>query len=365
MPGPKARRVKLSPRLRKSLRALERLPTAPARAAKRARIALLAGEGQSNAEIARLIGMTDKTVRKWRTRIAAWKHLDALDDDRRSGRPASIPLAVRCEVVQLACQRVDDDKSPFRKIWTYGLLRACVAERTGWEMSETEIRRILRDEKIRPHRVRMWLHSPDPDFRRKVRAVCDLYCDPPKGATVLCIDEKTGMQALDRLHPTRPAARGRSARFEFEYVRHGTRTLIAAFNPRTGKVFAHCGRRRRAKNLLRFMEALAKQYPSGRVYVIWDNLNIHGGPRWEKFNRRHGGRFHFVYTPLHASWVNQIEIWFSILQRRILKHGSFSSAPELTAAVLGFVRHWNRHEAHPFRWTFRGRRWSVGRRRAA
>jgi DDE superfamily endonuclease len=112
------------------------------------------------------------------------------------------------------------------------------------------------------------------------------------------------------------------------------------------------------------MEALAKRYPTGRVYVVWDNLNIHHGERWKKFNRRHRGRFRFVHTPLHASWVNQVEIWFSILQRRVLKHGSFVSAAELTARVLGFVRHWNRHEAHPFRWTFRGRRWSVGQRAA-
>jgi len=365
VPGPKARRIRLSPRLREKLQRVERLPTALARTAKRARIVLLASRGHGNAQIARLVGMTEKTVRKWRGRIKDWKHVDALEDSHRSGRPPSIPLTIRCEVVKLACDRPDGDKTPFRRAWTLGTLRQCVARETGWELSETEIRRILRDEQLRPHRVRMWLHSPDPDFRRKVRAVCDLYCNPPKGATVLCIDEKTGMQALERLHPGRPAAKERDGRLEFEYVRHGTRTLIAAFNTRTGKVFAHCGRRRRAKNLLRFMEALAKQYPTGPVYVVWDNLNIHGGPRWKKFNEHHGGRFHFVFTPLHASWVNQIEIWFSILHRRVLKHSSFASAPELTAAVLGFVRHWNQHEAHPFRWTFRGRRWNVKARRAA
>ena len=309
--------------------------------------------------------MTEKTVRKWRGRIADWKHVDALSDARRTGRPTSIPLAIRCEVVKLACDRPEGDKTPFRQVWSLGALRNCVALQTGWDLSLTEIRRILRDEQLRPHRVRMWLHSPDPDFRRKVRAICDLYCDPPKGATVLCIDEKTGMQALERAHPGRPAAPGRDPRLEFEYVRHGTRTLIAAFNTRTGKVFAHCGRRRRAKDLVKFMEALARQYPTGSVYVIWDNLNIHGGSRWKKFNERHGGRFHFVFTPRHASWVNQIEIWFSILHRRVLKHSSFASAPELTAMVLGFVHYWNRREAHPFRWTFRGKRWNVKQRRAA
>ena len=106
---------------------------------------------------------------------------------------------------------------------------------------------------------------------------------------------------------------------------------------------------------MRFMERVAQQYPTGNVTIVWDNLNIHHGPRWEAFNLRHGGRFRFLYTPLHASWVNQVEIWFSILARRVLKHASFRDVGELTRAVDGFVGHWNAHEAHPFRWVFRGR----------
>jgi transposase len=362
--GPKARVVRLPRIFAAGLRAVLRWPTVQARSSQRSRIVLLAAEGRSNSEIARLIGVTDKTVRKWRGRVADRKQIQSLQDAPRSGRPPLITLAIRCEVIRLACDRPEGCKIPFRDRWTVGSLRQCVADQIGWQLSETEIRRILHDEQLRPHRVRMWLHSPDPDFRRKVRAVCNLYCNPPKRATVLCIDEKTGMQALERAYPFRPALPGRDGRAEFEYARHGTRTLIAAFDTQTGHVFAHCRQKRREKDLMRFMEALAKRYPTGRVYVVWDNLNIHHGERWKKFNRRHRGRFRFVHTPLHASWVNQVEIWFSILQRRVLKHGSFVSAAELTARVLGFVRHWNRHEAHPFRWTFRGRRWSVGQRAA-
>jgi transposase len=199
----------------------------------------------------------------------------------------------------------------------------------------------------------MWLHSPDPDFAPKVEAICDLYVDPPVGATVLCIDEKPGMLARERVHPTYYSHASRAIRYEFEYRRHGTSTLIAAFNTRTGEVFGQC-RRRTAKGLVRFMDALAKQYPTGQIYIIWDNLNIHKGKRWREFNERHGNRFHFLHTPLHASWVNQIELWFSILQRRLLKHASFRCIDELNHAVLGFIRHWNRIEAHPFHWTFRG-----------
>jgi DDE superfamily endonuclease len=106
--------------------------------------------------------------------------------------------------------------------------------------------------------------------------------------------------------------------------------------------------------VISFLDALAKKYPGGKVYIVWDNLNVHSGPAIDAFNARQGGRFHFVHTPLHASWMNQIEIWFSILQRRVLRYGSFASRPDLKAAVLGFIRGWNEAERRPFRWRFRG-----------
>ena len=168
------------------------------------------------------------------------------------------------------------------------------------------------------------------------------------------IDPAKTHQALEHKHPMKLAVSGRNGRREFEYVRHGARTLFAAFNPHTGEVFAQCSRQRRLVDLLRFMEGVAKCYPSGTVTVIWDNLNIHSPKLWAKFNERHGGRFRFLYTPLHASWVNQVVIWFAILARCVLNHGSFRSAAQLQQAVLGFVWHWNQYEAHPFRWTFRG-----------
>ncbi|XYI02331.1 IS630 family transposase [Sorangium sp. So ce1128] len=148
--------------------------------------------------------------------------------------------------------------------------------------------------------------------------------------------------------------RPQPGRKEFEYQRHGTRTLLGAFNVKTGEVVARCGSTRTAADLLAFMDKVAARYPTGDVYIIWDNLNIHHGARWNEFSARHGGRFHFVYTPLHASWVNPIELWFSIVGRRVLKHASFGSAEELSRRVLEFVHHWNEHEARPFRWKFRG-----------
>jgi transposase len=201
------------------------------------------------------------------------------------------------------------------------------------------------------------LHSQDPEFRAKVTAICDLYRKPPAGSVVLSIDEKTGMQALSRKNPTKWAGVGKRGRREFEYVRHGTCTLFAAFNTQTGHVLARVSKKRRAPDLMAFMETVAKAYPTGAVHIVWDNLNIHYDgreSRWSAFNQRHGGRFSFHYTPLHASWVNQVELFFSRVQRRVLRYGSFESVSELKADVLDYIDHWNKHERKPFRWTFRG-----------
>jgi transposase len=317
---------------------------------------LLAAAGHSNAAIADRLDCTDKTVRKWRARFCARPKVASLDDEMRVGRPPIVPLAIRLELVKLACARPTDCKAPFREVWSAGALRDALKRATGFSISVSEIRRILRDEEIRPHRVRLWLHSPDPDFAPKVRRICDLYLrTPAHDEIVLCVDEKTGMQALERKHPSRTHRAGRAGRYEFEYIRRGTRTLIAAFNPHTGEVFGRCSRQRKAADLLRFMEAVAARYPAKRITIVWDNLNIHAGSRWEAFNRRHAGRFRFVHTPPHASWVNQIEIWFSVLARRVLRYASFESTKALVLAVRGFITHWNSREAHPFRWKFRGR----------
>lgn len=189
---------------------------APYRAWVRAKIVLLAAEGVGNEEISRRLRVTDDTVRKWRGRFAESRTLECLDDLPRSGRPAEVPVEVRCHLIKIACERADDERAPFRDVWTYNELGLALAQDTGWCLSLTEIGRILRTADLRPHRMRLWLHSPDPDFEPKVRAVCRLYTQPPPGATILCIDEKTCIQATSRRFPGRPAAPGRPGRFEFE-----------------------------------------------------------------------------------------------------------------------------------------------------
>jgi transposase len=322
----------------------------------RAGIVLHASEGKADAEVAGLMRVSARTVGEWRRRFSADSRVDALKDAKRSGRPPQVALATRLEVVKLACNRPDGDKTPFRDVWTQQSLADALLSETGVSLSRSEVRRILHSEGLRPHRVRQWLHSPDPDFAEKVARICDLYLSPPPGAVVLCVDEKP-MQALARKHPTRIGPRA-VVRREFEYERHGTCALLGGLDVASGDVIGEVVQHRDADALVAYMHGVAACYPDCEVHVVWDNLNIHydgKDARWTEFNRAHDGRFRFVYTPLHASWVNQVEVWFSILERRVLRHGSFADVPHLADVVLGFIRHWNAVESHPFRWTFRGR----------
>jgi transposase len=320
----------------------------------RARAIVALRQGLSLEEVADRLGTSARWVSKWKSRWLASPCVESLADRDRAGRPPIIATATKCELVKLACDR--PPKKSLSAVWTQQGLADELRCQTGARVSRSTVQRVLSAEGLRPHRVRQWLHSPDPLFREKVERVCQLYLAPPSGSTVICIDEKP-MQALSRKHPMKRQSDA-VLRREFEYVRHGTCCLLASFDVRTGEVLGQVVGRRTAPALVAFLEQVAKRYPTGQVYVVWDNLNIHSDgkdKRWTEFNRRHGRRFHFVHTPLHASWVNQVEIWFSVLQRRVLRHGSFADRSSLQTAVLGFIRHWNRAEAHPFRWTFSGR----------
>lgn len=354
--GRPSRVIILSEETREKLAKHAASTTAEHRLVVRARIVLLAADNASNEEIARATGLTPRTVCKWRRRFFQSPKLEALNDASRTGRPPQVALADRLEVVKLACKRPDKDKTPYREVWTQQALADALFAETGIRLSRSEVCRILNAEGLRPHLVRPWLHSPDPEFRPKVKCICDLYLTPPSGAIVICMDEKP-LQVLSRKHPTRVKQHAMVG-VEYEYKRHGTQCLLGAFDTKTGQVFGRVVAKRGGDALVAFMNELAARHPGREVYVVWDNLNIHYDgkvERWTEFNRVHGGRFHFVYTPLHASWVNQVEVWFSILERRVLRHGSFKSKAEQALAVHGFIDYWNQHEAHPFRWTFRGR----------
>ncbi len=327
-----------------------RAATSSQRDALRARIVLAAASGLGSAEIAAQQRVSVDAVSKWRGRYARLG-IKGLGDRARSGRPSRLTPVEKLEIVSLACEPAPEDHGLAG--WTLDRLAQEIERRGIATISRSWLQVLLARAELRPHKHKMWLHSVDPTFREKVTAIVDMYLSPPADVTVLCVDEKTGMQAVERKHPGRPAAPGRLARREYEYIRHGTQSLLAAFDPRSGEVLACCGRTRTGDDLEAFMEQVAAAVP-GQVCVIWDNLNIHHGKRWERFNERHDKRFRFLYTPLHASWVNQIELWFGVLQRRCLTRASFKSAAALGQAVLAFADYWNAEAGHPFRWSFTG-----------
>jgi hypothetical protein len=331
-----------------------RAATSPQRDVRRARIILACAEGGSAEAVARRVGVGSGTVERWRSRFLK-RRLEGLQDEPRPGHRPKFGPVTRLELIGLACEPIAarDGKST-RTLEE--LVEEAVRRGIVDDIGRSTYQRILANVDVRPHLVRGWVHSPDPLFREKVTEICDLYLRPPPDSVVLSIDEKTGMQALERRFPDRPAAPGRRRRREFEYKRHGTQSLLCAFEVHSGRVVSQCGNTRKAADLVGFMDTLAARFPTGTVHVIWDCLNIHfdgKDGRWTAFNERHGHRFVFHYTPKHASWVNQVECFFSILERQCLRHGSFRSTEELREAVLGFIARWNR-QARAFRWTFTG-----------
>jgi transposase len=345
--------VELTPQERFELEQRVRAQTTPQRDVRRAQIVLACAQIDSVEEVARRCGVSTKAVYRWKKRFRQ-QRLEGLQDRPRPGAAIVYGPVERLQIIALACEPVPQQDG--LNGWTLDRLQETAIQRgIVASIGRSTVHRILDQADLKPHRTRQWLHSPDPEFRKKVNQITELYLSCPPGAVVISIDEKTGMQATERKYPDKPPRPGVLARREFEYIRHGTQSLIAGFNVHSGKVTAQCGNTRKARDLLRFMNQVADEYPERQVHVIWDNLNIHTKPeRWERFNRKHANRFHFHYTPLHASWVNQIELWFSILAAKCLRHGSFHSTAVLKETVLKFVGHWNERLARPFRWTFKG-----------
>ena len=354
MPALRAPRLLLARADKRVLRDVRRRQTAQARFVQRARILLYCARGVAHEEVARRLETGPEQVRKWRRRYEVWG-LEGLLDAPRCGRPPRITPREQVAVLGVACR----DPLRFgeaRTQWSHeSLARVLASSGRVRSISAATVGRILRQAGIKPHRVKMWCTSTDPLYDEKLADVTGLYVEPPPGEPVLSIDEKTGMQALSRAGGLRRASPSGVGRLAFEYRRNGTRCLFACLNVRTGQVLGRLSATRTAADFLSFMDAVATAYRQGRVPVVLDNLNTHHGDALKAWNRRHGGRFVFHYTPTHGSWLNQVEIFFGILSRRVLRAASYGSTRLLDAAVTRFLGQWNEREAHPFRWTYRGR----------
>lgn len=305
----------------------------------RARIVLLAAAGERTDAIAVRLDTTPARVSKWRTRFAV-ERLAALSDRPRSGAPARYDEQTRKRILVA----LDEPPPSGHATWTGALL----AEALG-DISKHQVWRVLRAHQISLRRRRSWCISTDPEFARKAADVVGLYLDPPENAVVLAVDEKPHIQALERAQGWLRLPDGKALTgFSHGYKRHGTTTLFAALEVATGQVIGGHYWRRRRRDFLDFMNRLVALYPDRELHVVLDNLNTHK-PKRDRWLKRHP-RVHFHYTPTYSSWLNQIEIWFSILSRRALRGASFTSPWEVRFAIDRFIVAHNK-KAAPFEWT--------------
>jgi transposase len=327
----------LDPATRSTLNGWVQAASTPQALALRSRIILAAAAGRSNRRIASELEIPEVTVGKWR-RCFATQALEGLRDAPRSGRPPKHDVEVWRKVQTLACQQ---PKSQGR--WTVRTLAREV------DLPHSTVQAMLNASELQLHRLRTFTFSPDPEFESKLLDIVGLYLDPPENALVLCVDEKPGIQALDRTQPLLPLRAKKPQSWTNEYVRHGTQTLIAALEIATGKVVAHVRNRRTSVNFLRFMNDVVQAYPNRELHVVVDNLNIHKNEAARRWLSRHRQvRFH--YTPTHASWLNLIECFFSILSKQGLAHSVQRSKQDLKELLLRFLASYN-ESCNPFTWT--------------
>jgi transposase len=322
---------------RQELVALTRASSAPAGLAQRARIVLLAADGVSNTQIASWVGVSRPTVISWRARYDS-SGIGGLSDLGRSGRPCRVD---HDEIISATL------RPPPKKLGVTHWSSRLLAKQLG--ISFAAVARAWRDYGVQPWRAETFKFSTDPELVAKVTDVVGLYLAPPENAVVLCVDEKSQIQALDRTQPMLPMRPGRPERRTHDYRRHGTTTLFAALEIATGQVSGVCQDRHRHQEFLTFLKHIARSYPDQDLHLVMDNYAAHTRREvrdWLAANPR----IHVHFTPTSASWLNLVEVWFSIIERQAIHRGSFGDVRELITAIKTFITGWNQR-AHPFVWT--------------
>ena len=335
---PKAREVRLKPKVRKVLEARCRAPTTAQRDAKRARIVLLAADGHSTRSIAEEVRVQPRIVSNWRRRFAD-HGLGGLKDRPRAGKTPIYGPSTNRRILALL------DRPPPQGYarWTGPLLAEALDD-----VDVQYVWRFLREHKIDLVARKSWCESNDPAFVAKAADVVGLYVDPPAKAIVLCVDEKPSIQALERAQGYLKLSNGRALTGQsHDYKRHGTTTLFAALEVATGRIIASHSKRRRRVEFLGFMDSLVDAFPDRELHVILDNLNTH--KRNERWLKKHP-KVHFHFTPTRSSWLNQVETWFSILQGQSLNGASFTAVEQLQEHIDAFIAAYN-ETAEPFAWT--------------
>ena len=331
--------IELTPAERGALEGMARRRRTAQGLARRARIVLAAAAGLENQAIARSVGADENTVGKWRRRFAAHR-IDGLHDEPRPGAPRQIGDDEIAETIRLTLETTP----PGATHWS---LRA-MAEAVGHAPST--IHRIWQAFGLQPHRVETFKLSTDPLFVEKVRDIVGLYIAPPERALVLCVDEKSQIQALDRTQPLLPMRPGQAERRSHDYVRHGTLSLFAALDVATGKIIGKCFDRHRGREFLKFLREIEHNVPTDLdVHLVMDNYGTHRTPAIRRWLAKHP-RWHVHFTPTSASWLNQVERFFADLTEKQIRRGVHRSTRELERAIHDYIDVVNDHPK-PFRWT--------------
>jgi transposase/transposase-like protein len=315
---------------------MTRAGTTEQRTVMRARIILRAAEGAAHVEIADELGVSVPTVLLWRRRFKE-QGLAGLADAPHPGRPRVYGRELRERILVTTLTKPEGATH-----WSTRRL----AQRVG--VSASTVARVWQEGRLKPHRSETFKFSSDPELVAKVTDVVGLYLNPPERAIVLSVDEKTQVQALDRTQPMLPLRPGQVERHTHDYKRNGTLSLFAALEIATGQVTNQARGRHTGDDFLAFLRLLARTYPKGEIHVVLDNVSTHKTPDVQAWLAKHK-RFTFHFTPTSASWMNQVETWFSILSRQAIRRGSFESVRALTAAIERFTREWNAG-ATPFSW---------------
>jgi transposase len=308
---------------------------------RRARLILMLAEGQSWSTIQHALGCSSAFIARWQSRFAEQRLAGLFA--RHQGRPAT-KRTPRLEARILAwTRRPPTDGSTH---WSSRKLARALG------VNHMMVARVWQRAGLKPHRLERYMASDDPDFERKAADVIGLYVDPPQHAAVFCVDEKTAIQALDRLDPVLPLSPGRAERHGFEYYRHGTLSLYAALNTKSGKVLGQTAAHHTTEEFVAFLGQIVALEAKGReIHIIADNLSAHKTKRVAQFLAEHP-QLHLHFTPTYSSWLNQVELWFARIERDVVARGVFTSVNDLARKLMRYIRHHNQHAA-PIKWAYR------------
>ena len=344
----KRRVLDIKPEELTELQFIARSGKAEKRLVERAQIILCWHEGKSFVETQQELGVSEVIINKWRQRFSK-DRLEGLKDSPRSGKPPVYSAAKKASVIALATRKP-------AKGYT-GWSQRRIAEQVG--MSQSKIQQILKEADLKPHKIEYWCgKSTDVEFESKMINIVGLYMDPPENTLVLCVDEKTQIQALDRTQPVLPLKEKAPKRLTATYKRNGTVALLAALSVHQGEITAKTVEKNNAGNFLQFLKELYRKYPRKHLHVIVDNLTVHKHKIVEEWISSKK-RITLHFTPTYSSWLNQIEIWFNILTKDVLKGGVWKSRKQLIDQLMQYVKTYNEQRAKPFKWTYTGKPLSI------